>query len=319
MANRTIITDYFRASYVHLAQPYAHTPADDAKYMVSMMFPKTGTLPATIGTGATGVTNIMQALNEVCMEQWGMDFQSASASVQFPPEWKDGDQDWKKNDKGMKIVGDVNESSVGMWILSAKNVMPVGTVGPDEQPIDARAVYSGCWCRAQLEVSAYTNKAKSNIIAIQLMNVMKCYDDTNLGGGSNQQSASTAFAGMKVADTNIKVGEGQSFATPTMPGGAVAPALPGASVPSLPVTAPVKPVYEVTAKANGATMGQFLAPGSGWTIEMMLEQGYAVEVKQAVPALPVAGVPSLPGVPAATTAPAMPGQAYLKPPVMPGM
>jgi len=283
------------------------------------MFPKTGTLPATIGTGSTGVTNIMQALNEVCMEQWGMDFQSACASVQFPPEWKDGDQDWKKNDKGMKIVGDVNESSVGMWILSAKNVMPVGTVDhTGENDIAPASVYSGCWCRAQLEVSAYTNKAKSNIIAIQLMNVMKCYDDTNLGGGSNQQSAKQAFAGMKVADSNCKVGEGQSFATPAMPGVAVAPAIP--AIPATPaVTAPVKPVYEVTALAKGATMEQFLAPGSGWTIEMMVEQGYAVEVKQAAPALPTAGVPSLPGVPAATTAPAMPGQAYLKPPVMPGM
>ena len=67
MASRTIFTDIFRASYVHLKEPYAHKPTDKPARRIKAMFPKSG-----VGVIAkTGVqfqsshNSILQALREV--------------------------------------------------------------------------------------------------------------------------------------------------------------------------------------------------------------------------------------------------------------
>lgn len=324
MANRTIFTNFFRAFYPHLDAPYAHKPTQPAKYGISMAFPKSGKLPAHIGDGSTDVSIIMQALNEVCVEEWGVDFANAVQvrSVQFPPEWKDGDTDWKKDDKDNKLIGQPKDASVGMWILSAKNTSPVGTCDHTGQnDIDPKQIYSGAWCRAQLEVSAYTNKEKTSIIVITLVNVQKCYDDANLGGGGTPvQAATQAFAGMAVTNSNCQVTGVGFTGTPT------APSMPGMTAPVAPSVpaAPALPTYEMTSAANGHTREQLII--QGWSDALLLQHGLMVETSpKSIPALPA--LPTLPvNVTApqtvaspSNTAPVMPGAAYLKPPVMPGM
>ena len=309
-----------------------------------MAFPKSGTLPATIGNGSTAVDVIMQALEEVCQEEWKVSYAQAPTvcRVQFPPEWQDGDQDWEKDEQGRLMVGTAKEPSKGMWILSAKNTSPVGVVDhTGTNDIDPGAVYSGCWCRAQLEISAYTNKEKSNIIVVSLANVQKCYDDANLGGGGNTQTAKQAFAGMVVADSNCQVGANQAgFASPAMPGATSAPAMQAA--PAMPgaTSAPAMqaaPVYEMTAAAQGYTRKQW--NDAGYNDAVLIANGMMIEVKVPAPSMPgnasapampgnasapampgmpgAAVAPAMPVMPVATSAPAMPGVAYLTP-QMPG-
>jgi len=89
-----------------------------------------------------------------------------------------------------------------------------------------------------------------------------------------------------------------------MPGWAtgqpIAAPVPQASAPVVPA-APL-PIKRLTAKANGATMEQFIA--GGWTEEAMIAQGY-LEVVSPVPAAPVAPPmpPQAPAAPVAQTAP----------------
>ena len=212
MSSRTIFTEIFRTGYPHLDQPWSANAQQEPKYGLAMMFPKVNALPAHINASVTtGVDNIFQALNEVCMEEWGVDFATAPQvrGVQFPPQWKDGDVDFKKDERG-NLTQEVNPSSVGMWILGVKSKDPVGIVDhTGNNELLPNAVYAGCWCRAEIEISAYTNKANSSIISIQLLNVQKCYDDESLGGATPRRAATTAFGGMAVQGSNCQVGAGQ--------------------------------------------------------------------------------------------------------------
>lgn len=75
-----------------------------------------------------------------------------------------------------------------------------------------------------------------------------------------------------------------------------------------PTPAPVvaaAPTYEMTAKAGGATREQFEA--NGWTVELMIKEGYMVEVKPVAAPLPVtpaqpAAIPTA-SLPSSTNAP----------------
>jgi Protein of unknown function (DUF2815). len=173
MASRTIFTDIFRISYAHLTEAFAHQQGDTPKFQFQAMFPKAG----VANIAKTGVSfqsshnSILQALNEVTTEEWGVPFDPATAkshlAVQFPPEFHDGDLKPQKDDNGNPLVGTVNPNTAGFIMISLKNEDPIGVVGPDSKDIDAKTVYSGCWCRAQIEVSAFVNKSKQRIISVK--------------------------------------------------------------------------------------------------------------------------------------------------------
>ena len=253
MASRTIMTQIFRASYVHLKEAFAHDPKDTPAFSVSAMFPKSGT--AVIGaTGiqfASGYQDIMQALTEVTTEEWGWAFDAATApqmGIQFPPSFKDGDMMLAKDAAGNPIPGQIDPAKAGFVHLNMKSYDPVGTCDPTgTKDIAPGSIYSGAWVRAQIEVSAYTNKSQSRIIAIKLLNVQMCYDDESFGRGP-AQAATSAFAGMAVANSNVQAGFGQQgamAAVPTQPAPGVATPPPAVAqgVPTPPpvVAAPVTP------------------------------------------------------------------------------
>ena len=291
MANRTIITNMFRVFHPHLVEPQAY-PGQAPKYNLVMAFPMSGRMPPEIADASTDTAPIMTALNEVCMEEWGVDFATAPASrgIQFPPKWKNGNEDWQKDDNGNFLVGTPKEASVGMFMLNVKNIDPIGTVDhTGKNNIAPSAVYGGCWARAQLEISAYVNKEKASIIAITITNVQKCYDDANLGGGGVTQTATQAFADMAITDSNIKVGADQAGFT--APAQTAAPVMPGQPAQT------AAPVYQMTDKAMGNTR-EVLTAGE-WTDELLLQHGLMIEVNQ----------------PTTPAAPVMPGQAYLTPQV----
>lgn len=312
MASRTIITQIFRASHVHLAEKKSFNTGDIPAFMISAMFPKSnqGSIAATGVSFPSHYQDILQALQEVTAEEFGgWRFNPAECQVygiQYPPQFKDGDTRPQKDANKNPIVvnGQIVTDPItrGFTLLTLKNTDSVGVVGPDAQPIDPKTVYSGCWCRAQIEVSAYINQSKARIISIRLLNVMMCYADENFGGRQPVQNAATAFAGQAVANTNIPAGTGQQFnAVPPVTAGAVLPP-PAPMAPAVPSV----PVY-VHLDAT-CTKEQYLA--AGWTQELLVQHGKGridtpAPVVVTPPPMPVTP-PPVPAVPAPMAPPPAP-------------
>ena len=284
MSNRTIFTETFRVSFPHLAKPHTQKPGDVPKYQVSMMFPKTGICP--LNNQASNYNNIWQALDEVCMEEFGCGFEAATApgmGINYPPKFKDGDTVFEKDANKNPIPGKIAPQSAGMWILSAKNEEPVGTVNPGAPgiaPVDIApsAIYAGCWARAQLEVSAYTGN-HGRVVVVKLLNVQMMYDDERFGGKTPTQAASSAFADKSVADSNVQAGYGQTGAMPAV-NNTVAPA-PGAAPVPTPSAAPATP--KLVMIATDYTYEQYIA--AGHTDETLVSSGFA-KMETPTPAAP---------------------------------
>ena len=219
MANIVIQTTPVRVSFPHLDAPYVNSksPQNKPKYGMSMLFPASGVCP--INGQPSSPDAILQALEEVCMKEWGIGFNQATAAgmgIEHPPRFKDGNTVFVKDAAGNPQHGVVAPETAGMWILSAKNPDPVGTVDPTGTAnISPASIYAGCWARCQLEVSAYTSKM-GRVVAIKLLNVQMAYDDVAFGNRAPAQTAMQAFAGQAIADTNVAAGYGQGGAMTAM-------------------------------------------------------------------------------------------------------
>ncbi len=146
------------------------------------------------------------------------------------------------------------------------------------------------------------------------VNGFKNINDTSvtvISTQSNAQAAYQAPAGFingqsPVANVGTSWNQASTQAAPiqpTMPTNpvVVTPAFvpPVAAPVIVPVIAPA-PVYEMTAKAGGATREAF--EGNGWTVELMLKEGYITEVVQQAPV--VMAPPAAPSAPASPKLPA---------------
>ena len=244
MANITVVTDVFcRASFPHLDAPFAHDPKDAEKYRLQLMFAKDNTYDhPEIGVIESHPYEILDALNEVCQAEFNFSvndiedvpFLKDEVGVQFPPSFKDGDRIMLK-ENSRPVPGQLDPKTAGYWLLNVTSNDQPGCIGPDENEIDPKTIYSGCWVRVQVEVSAYYNKQNNApIVNIDLQNVQYCYDDESLGGRPQRQDAKTAFGGKKVGNSNVKSGTGTRMGRPDAGGDngrPSRPSRPGAGKP----------------------------------------------------------------------------------------
>ena len=193
MASVIVTTEaYIRVSYPHLAAPYAHQQGDDEKYRLQAMFSKSNeaNIPE-VGVIASHPFEIIDALNEVCLQEFNFPINDVTdvallkeeVGVGFPPNFKDGDKVKKKDEKGRPIPGSFDENTAGYWLLNLSSFDPVAVIDHEEDEIDPKKVYAGCWVRIQVEVSAYYNNSNSAIVNIEPLAVQYVYDDQQLGGG----------------------------------------------------------------------------------------------------------------------------------------
>ena len=79
MANRIIYTTPFRVNFPHLDAPHAKQGSNEVpKYSVGALFPKSGLVPSHVANGvASSNANILAALDEVCQEAFGIDYQAS--------------------------------------------------------------------------------------------------------------------------------------------------------------------------------------------------------------------------------------------------
>lgn len=225
MASVTIVTDLFRASHVHLKERKQFQAKDEPAFRIAALFPQSGVgeIPALGVSFESSPENIMAAVKEVVMTEFNFDYDfydeksNKMMGIEYGPYVKDGDEVLKKDGNGHPVPGEHCPISSGNFIFNLKNADDVACAsGLDLKPIDVSAPYSGCWGRAQLEVSAYTTKGNtpSRIISIKMINFLMCYDDESFGGRGPVQSADQAFAGMEVKDSNLSVATGNSSFRP---------------------------------------------------------------------------------------------------------
>lgn len=231
MADVIITTGVFRANFVHLVKPQApyNNQPGAHKYSVTMMWPKNNVVTPT-GQQQDFWTPIHQALNDVCQQEFQMPYETiktGQAGIQYPPKVEDGDTP-RLNQQTNQM--ETRPDFAGMYTLTARKrcddksdpsdnagAYRPGTVvaqanGPaiDCAPSD---IYSGSWCMAQIRVSAYTNKSQQRVLTLELVNIMKCYEDEVIAGGqAPAQPATQAFANVQVQGANAVVN------TPSMQG-----------------------------------------------------------------------------------------------------
>lgn len=315
MASVTIITDIFRASYVNLKEPRSFSDGKEPTYSIKAMFSKSGqgSIAALGVSFPSSNQSVIAAIKQVVMEEFKFDFDpdnldfTRQCGIQFPPVFEDGDKKFKKDENKLPMPGVIDPISQGNWLISFKNdqySQPGCVNGVTLSQIDPGSIYSGCWLRAQLEVSAFTTKNNpTRIISIKLLNVMMCYDDESFGGAGPKQDAASAFAGMAVTNSNLSAGVGQGTFQP------MTQAKPAPTPPQKPTpTPPVTMVEKLVMNAGCEYTYEYLSKECQWTDEQIIEGGYATMVK--APAKPAPTPPQKPAptppVKAAPPAPVKP-------------
>lgn len=329
MAQKTVFTEFFRIGpFPALDAPYASKPGDTPKYSVKALFPQNGITKPT-GQPTSGVATIIAALNEVCMAEFKVDYNTLlqhhlAYGIQYPPKFIDGNQDWQKDENKNPIIGQARPESASMWCISFKSADPVDLVAPNgKENVSAAQMSAGFWARAEISVDAYTNKQNQRVLSIKLLNLQLCFEDEKLASGGNQKQAGTAaFANMAVPNTNVQpafngvpapaagVPGAVPAGVPGMPAPGVAPGMvPGAGVPGMPV--------HQQATSPGMVPGMVSpVPGVPPSVPGMVPTGM-------VPGMPAPGVAPgyavpgamVPGVPAAAPAIAPPPPAAAAPAV----
>lgn len=154
--------------------------------------------------------------------------------------------------------------------------------------IDPGAVFSGMVGYVNAAISGYI-KGKGGVGG-WLNGVMLTAEEPPMGRLDNKPSVEQMFAGVQgtVAGTGVPgtgqtspmaptpMGQPPQMSPPTAPVAAVP--VQAALAPTAPVAAPPQPPavgLQMTAKANGATLEQYLAT-PGWTEQMLIDQGLAI-------------------------------------------
>lgn len=171
-----MITGLARVSYLNVWEPRKVDPDDPnsiAKYSVSILIPKKD--KATL-----------KALDACCKAaaELGKDrgkFKKAQMGrLRFP--MRDGDEEHASGDRG--------EEYKDMIFINANSTRAPGVVGPDAKPLmDQEDIYSGCWCRVDINLFPYNTKGNIGI-GVGFNNIMKVEDDERLDG---RRSAEQAF------------------------------------------------------------------------------------------------------------------------------
>lgn len=189
-----LITEEFRASFVHLFQPKPTQQGD--RYTVTMLFPKNQS-QALIG--------IRDLCHRAAAAKYGMGQGGPNVPNNFTWPWKDGDT-WR--DKQGNLKTDKYPEMAGCWVLEAKSMFQPGLVDYQRQPIiAAEQFYSGCYARAQIDAYEYDNQGNVGV-CLGLNNVQKTRDGERLSGGG--MAAQDAFGEFQGGSNNVAPQGGQN-------------------------------------------------------------------------------------------------------------
>lgn len=174
-----VVTGKVRFSYVHVFEPSSIDPANEPKYSVSILIPKSD--KQTLDK----IKPVVDALKEQAKAKYG------KLPVNFKTPLRDGDAE-----KGE------DEAYEGHFFMNASSKTKPGVVkrskikGQVESITDESEFYSGCYGFADVNFYLF-DKAGNKGIACGLNNVMKSSDGDSLAG---KRSAAAAFGELEMDD-----------------------------------------------------------------------------------------------------------------------
>lgn len=174
----TVTLTNVRFSYVHLFQPYANQPGQEAKYSCTVLVPKNGN-GKQLMDGAVGA-----AIQDGIANRWnGIQPPKMDVCVH--------DGDGVRPSDGLPF----GEECRGHWVFTASSKQRPSVVDRNVQPIfEESQVYSGIYGNVNVNFFAYNANGKKGI-GCGLNHVQKIADGEPLG---NRMSAEEAFGGAAV-------------------------------------------------------------------------------------------------------------------------
>lgn len=171
MAERTIVTPDFRASYVQIFRAKAQKQEDGtmgaAKYSIRACFPPD-----------TDLSLMKAAAAQAATDKWGA---TIPKTLRSP---------FRLNEELDNPVTGLGDDWIIMTFSASETDRP-GLVDNKNQPIiEETDVYSGAWYIAQVNAYGYDRKGNKGV-TFGLLNVRKQKDDEPLGSG--KQKAAKAF------------------------------------------------------------------------------------------------------------------------------
>lgn len=194
MSTESIVSAPFRLAFPEVFKPKAAQEGGNAKYSVTMLFPKDNSPLIPSLNGALALMAIRKLLFDAVKEKWGEDKSKWPASIRaidfktyVSPNGKDG---WPLRD------GDLVEwdGFGGMFFIRASSQFQPGLVNAKLQPVlDPTEVYGGLICRAQINAYAYdTNGNRGVTLGLNNLQILKD-DGTIFGGKQNAADVFDAF------------------------------------------------------------------------------------------------------------------------------
>lgn len=164
-----VVTGKARLSYVHVFEPRASMPGQEAKYSVCVLIPKTD--KATVSK----INAAIEAAKESGKALWG---------GKVPPGIKSPLRDGDLERDGAEYQGH--------YFINASSKSKPGVVDAAVQPIlDPNEIYSGCYGRVSLNFYPYAQQGNRGVGA-GLQNLQKLADGDSLAGRSRAEDDFTA-------------------------------------------------------------------------------------------------------------------------------
>lgn len=169
----TVTTERTRLSFVHLFEPYANNPGQEARYSVTVLVPK-----SDIATKQRIDAAVTAAKQQGVAKKWNGVMPPVVATAIH-----DGD--------GVRSNGEpFGEECRGCWVFTASSKLAPQVVDLGLNPIiNPTDVYSGCYARVCVNFFPYSSNGKRGV-GIGLQAVQKIEDGEPLGG---RISAAEAF------------------------------------------------------------------------------------------------------------------------------
>lgn len=163
-----VVTGRVRLSYVHVFEPFANQPNQDAKYSCVLMIPKKD--KATIKK--------IKAAQAAAAEAGKVSKFGGKIPKNLKTTMHDGDVDADL---------DRNPEYAGHYYMSVSSKTKPGIVDRDKEIItDSSEVYSGCYARASINAFAFNTQGNRGV-SFGLNHLQKLDDGDYLGGRSRAE------------------------------------------------------------------------------------------------------------------------------------
>lgn len=171
-----VITPVFRVSFPNLFKPrsFQDSDASPKSFSVDMIFDSKDVLSEEYKGKKKQTVSLSKAVLNAKIDQWGPKKEKWPAMPY--PVFKDGNERTNKD-------GEVYQGYADKIFATAKcgEKFPPVIIGADGKPLDERALYGGCYARAQVIARPYAF-GKNHGVRLLLVQVMKVRDGERFGG-----------------------------------------------------------------------------------------------------------------------------------------